>query len=407
MDHAQADSGKIDFTSHDDGGGKAFWTESIMGGAKIFEMQGDAKTGPHDTDSASEGLTRSFEMQKTDSSDSSGKMDFSAHDDGGGKAAWADTHPGGAKLGDTHDDVNAGVTPVTVDAYGTTHDVHSGAEYFATDSQTHGDVKLEYFTTEHKVHDNYVVNETLEPAAKNHENADASFQFTASEGQDHHADAQIKTFHLTEVSDSPTSTEAHVTNPHDMTEGLNLSDPSASTSAGIHVLVVSSAIQDADVLAQDAGHGVITVVYDANTDSLDSIISKIDTALDGHKADSIAFATEGEGSGQFELTSHDVVNSASLMGSAELQHFWKDVGSLVNDGGRIDLLACDMTSDARGDLLLSQLETLTGKDFAASSDPTGNVQYGGNWLLESDSVNVAPIYFDQMALENYSGRARL
>ena len=236
-------------------------------------------------------------------------------------------------------------------------------------------MKLEYFTTEHKVHDNYVVNETLEPSSERHENADASFQFTASEGQDHHADAQIKTFQFTEAGDSHTSGNVHVTNPHDMTEGLNLTDPSASTSAGIHVLVVSSAIQDADVLAQDAGHGVITVVYDANTDSPDSIISKIETALDGHKADSIAFATEGEGAGQFELTSHDVVNSSSLMGSAELQHFWKDVGSLVNDGGRIDLLACDMTSDARGDLLLSQLETLTGKDFAASSDPTGNVQY--------------------------------
>ncbi len=403
MDHAQADSGKIDFMTHDDGGDKAFWTESIMGGAKIFEMQGDAKTGPHDLDSASEGLTRSFEMQKTDASDSSGKMDFSAHDDGGGKAAWADSQTAGAKLGDTHDDFNAGVTPVTVDAYGATHDVHSGAEYFATDSQTHGDAKLEYFTTEHKVHDNYVVNETLDPSSERQENADASFQFTASEGQDHHADAQLKTFQFTEAGDSHTSGNVHVTNPHDMTEGLNLTDPNASTSAGIHVLVVSSAIQDADVLAQDAGHGVITVVYDANTDSPDSIISKIETALDGHKADSIAFATEGEGAGQFELTSHDVVNSSSLMGSAELQHFWKDVGSLVNDGGRIDLLACDMTSDARGDLLLSQLETLTGKDFAASSDPTGNVQYGGNWLLESDSVNVAPIYFDAAALDNYSG----
>ena len=65
------DSGKIDFMTHDDGEDKAFWTESIMGGAKIFDMQGDAKTGPHAIDSDSEGLTRSFEMQKTDASDSS------------------------------------------------------------------------------------------------------------------------------------------------------------------------------------------------------------------------------------------------------------------------------------------------------------------------------------------------
>ena len=124
-----------------------------------------------------------------------------------------DSQTTGAKLGDTGDDVNAGITPVTVDAYGATHDVHSGAEYFATDGADPWRRETGIFTAEHKVHDNYVVNETLDRSAERHENADASFQFTASEGKDHHDDRQTKTFHLTEVSDSPTSTEAHVINP--------------------------------------------------------------------------------------------------------------------------------------------------------------------------------------------------
>ena len=228
-------------------------------------------------------------------------------------------------------------------------------------------------------------------------------RYNVTDGNDHHAGHHAKTMLFHDASDSHNLTSAAITNTHDLTQGLNLTDPNASTSAGVHVLVVSSDIQDPNVLAQDAATGVITVVYDAHTDSLHNLLSKIETALGGHKADSIAFATENEGSGQFQLTDNYVVSSSSLLASPQLEHFWTEVGSLVNDGGRIDLLACDLVANAQGNLLLSQLESLTGKDFAASSDPTGNALYGGNWVLESDSVNIAPIYFDVSALDNYTG----
>ena len=98
-----------------------------------------------------------------------------------------------------------------------------------------------------------------------------------------------------DASDSHNLTSAAIANTHDLTHGLNLTDPNASTSAGVNVLVVASNVQDSQTLAHDAATGVITVVYNAHTDSLHSILSKIETALGGHKADSIAFATEGEG----------------------------------------------------------------------------------------------------------------
>ena len=89
--------------------------------------------------------------------------------------------------------------------------------------------------------------------------------------------------------------------------------------------------------------------------------------------------------------------------SAELQDFWKGIGSLVNDDGRIDLLSCGLVSSEAGNLLLSQLESVTGKNFAASDNPTGNIQYGGDWVLESDGVDVAKVYFSEPALDNFTG----
>ena len=169
---------------------------------------------------------------------------------------------------------------------------------------------------------------------------------------------------------------------------------------GVHVLVVSSTVQAPDQLIQAAGSGVLTVLYNGATDSPDSILAKIDTTLAGQKAASIAFATHGT-AGEFSLTGDYNVNTSSLSGSVELQHFWTSVGSLVNDGGRIDLLACDLVANEQGKMLLSNLETLTVKNFPASDDPTGNPQ-AGDWVLESDNIDVAPIYFDQAALVSYT-----
>ena len=174
------------------------------------------------------------------------------------------------------------------------------------------------------------------------------------------------------------------------------------TGQGLHVLVVSSAIQSSDQLVQAAADGVLTVTYDPTTDSPDNILLKIETTLAGHKADSIAFATHDQGPGQFYLTGDYSVNSSTLLGSPELQHFWKEVGSLVNDNGRIDLLACGLGSNEIGKLLLSQLESMVGRNFAASDDATGNAQYGGDWVLESDGIDVGPVYFSQPALDNFT-----
>ena len=183
-------------------------------------------------------------------------------------------------------------------------------------------------------------------------------------------------------------------------------DPGVTTAAsdGVHVLVVSSTVQDADQLLSAKGNGVITVSYDGNTASLDLILAEIQGKLGGQKADSIAFATHGT-DGEFTLAGDYVVNASSLSElteqATEIQNFWKGVGELVNEGGRIDLLACSLVSNEQGVLLLSNLEALTLKNFAASDDPTGNPE-AGDWVLESDNVDVAPIYFDQAALANYS-----
>ena len=83
--------------------------------------------------------------------------------------------------------------------------------------------------------------------------------------------------------------EAH--NVHDWDYGLDFDQPlyldgidAADADGGIHVLVISSDINDADDLAAAAKDDVIVVRYDASETSAKGLSDLIDKALDGKKS---------------------------------------------------------------------------------------------------------------------------
>ncbi|MCP4349134.1 MAG: DUF4347 domain-containing protein [Desulfobacterales bacterium] len=159
---------------------------------------------------------------------------------------------------------------------------------------------------------------------------------------------------------------------------------------GVHVLVISSDINDADDLETAAKDGVIVVRYDASGTTMENLSGLISDALDGREANTIAFATH---------------NAAldSLESDADQQAFWQAVGTMIAEGGRIDLLACNAVEDEAGEAFVAKIEELSGTDVAASADPTGNGAYGGDWVLESDGVDIQSTYFDADRLENFDG----
>ena len=180
----------------------------------------------------------------------------------------------------------------------------------------------------------------------------------------------------------------------------------AAASPPLQVLAISSAVKDASVLAAAANSNTKVVVYDA-TSSLNTVIQAIEMALNGQKASSIAFANEGSPD-QFLLTRNVLVDQQTLTSDAGLRAFWTQVGALVKDGGRVDFLSCDLTQNDTG--TLSLLDTLLqGNDrshvvnVAASTDPTGNPQEGGNWILETGGVNAGAVYFNTDQLSQWDG----
>jgi len=175
-----------------------------------------------------------------------------------------------------------------------------------------------------------------------------------------------------------------------------------ASDAPVRVLVVSSAVEDAATLADAAVDGVHTLVYDAGNTSLDALLAAIEETLDGQQADSIAFAVHGKAGESFTLARNEVVSLATL-NDQDQQEFWTELSQSVKADGRIDILACALTAGEDGQDLVAQLEDLTGRNVAASNDITGNADSGGDWVLETDDLDLAGTYFAASALGDFDG----
>jgi len=139
-----------------------------------------------------------------------------------------------------------------------------------------------------------------------------------------------------------------------------------------------------DAAARD---NVLVVRYDASDTTTEDLAKKISDELGGNKADSIAFAAH---SARLDLDHPDGQSSDSMLNDAE-KDFWKDIGSLLEDDGRIDLLGCNVAADSTvgtqivGTQIVGEIRLESEKAVAASDDVTGN---GGDWELEIGNVNV-------------------
>lgn len=154
------------------------------------------------------------------------------------------------------------------------------------------------------------------------------------------------------------------------------------------VIVVATTLQNYQGLVDVVASDVKVITYNPYITSADTLVQLISSALNGEKAGSIAIASHGN-EGSFVLT-HDLVVTNESINTDSLVHFWGQMASMVAEDGRVDLLGCKIASGS-GTTLIAALESITGRNFAASTNDTGNAP-GADWSLESDNVD-GRIYF--------------
>ncbi len=147
----------------------------------------------------------------------------------------------------------------------------------------------------------------------------------------------------------------------------------------------SETIDSTDGGAQDTDPGsenprqqivgnTLVVLLNAENDNLESVTQ---TISDYRDLESIHFVTHGDEDlvriGETWLSSENVDEYSQSI------EIWGE--SLAADAD-ILFYGCDLAADRDGQAFLNAVSNLSGADVAASTDSTGNTEFGGNWSLE-------------------------
>jgi len=172
------------------------------------------------------------------------------------------------------------------------------------------------------------------------------------------------------------------------------------------LLVLDVHVDPRGVLMEAAKATTIVVSYDSKQYSCVDLAELIAVARelnDGAPFETVALATHG---GEVWELAYDLV--VRMGGDGNLPKALEAVKPIMDmlvtcvtkeKGGRIDLLGCSLVAYEPD--LVKGLEEHYNVNFAASDDETGNLVAGGDWMLESDGIDIADTYWDRKELSKY------
>ena len=141
---------------------------------------------------------------------------------------------------------------------------------------------------------------------------------------------------------------------------------------GRELVIINSSVKDAQAIIDALGDNTDVLFLEKGTDALDAINEYLDA--NGIKYDAIHIVSHGN-AGYFVLNG-EIIDAQSV---ANDPASWANIGKHLSDNGDIMIYGCNVAGNLDGQMLVSQIASLTGADVAASVDSTG---VNGNWDLE-------------------------
>ncbi|WP_296217862.1 DUF4347 domain-containing protein, partial [Pseudomonas sp. UBA2684] len=168
--------------------------------------------------------------------------------------------------------------------------------------------------------------------------------------------------------------------------------PPASSDQRQEVVFIDGAVTNKQQLIDGLKPGIEVVMLDSSKDGLQQIADY----LEGREGiDAIHILSHGD-SGKVKL-GDTWLDSAQIAANSALL---ADIGRSLDSSGDILLYGCHVGADGTGVEFIQSLAAATGADVAASSDLTGSVSKGGDWVLEATQGSIETVSFD---LGSYSG----
>jgi len=197
------------------------------------------------------------------------------------------------------------------------------------------------------------------------------------------------------------------THPFSKIADVDVLDPAAK-----NLLLVSEFLDPDHVLEKCVLPSTICAYYHPDGITMDEFSQQIKAAAHvrtrhGGFFESVALANHGPNEDDlWSVCSDHPINLRSLDAACpKVMPMFHALASLVAGPayqGHVDLLACNFAANPTGVQCIQMIEKQVNARFAASTDETGNVECGGNWELELGGRNVAPIYFQESKLDQFT-----
>ncbi|WP_413167334.1 DUF4347 domain-containing protein [Capilliphycus salinus ALCB114379] len=160
------------------------------------------------------------------------------------------------------------------------------------------------------------------------------------------------------------------------------------------LIFVDARVDNSQRLIEETAPNTEVIVLDSSQDSIEQITETLAGRTNIESVQIISHGNDGQlNLGATTLTSENI-NSYSQQLSQ-----W---GNSLTENGDILLLGCNIAASDSGKNFVQQLSQITGADVASSEDLTGNVNLGGDWVLEyATGLIDAPLALQIEAMEAY------
>ncbi|KAJ7341984.1 hypothetical protein JRQ81_008184 [Phrynocephalus forsythii] len=164
-----------------------------------------------------------------------------------------------------------------------------------------------------------------------------------------------------------------------------------------HLILISSHVPAYEMVLDSVKPGVVSVAYEPNGNTLESLLYYVQKALDGRTAKSIGIVSDGDSRG-IALLQGDRIDSKNLL-KPDVKGFWEKLSCCVETGGHIDIFLPLAASEV-GMELLSQLSRLTGILFRTPTGiATGSYHHIlSEWLGDQKDTCPPFLYFTEAKL---------
>jgi alpha-tubulin suppressor-like RCC1 family protein len=174
----------------------------------------------------------------------------------------------------------------------------------------------------------------------------------------------------------------------------------------MNLLLIDNRVSDPTTVINSLLPGTKYVMVDYELDTLESLQNKITEVTGSQKVTNVGIFQENYNTGTYQyigqfgqatLTDIETVDPeiATWTDFTGVLTYFKNVLNVTN----LDLMGCNINKDLNWKYVIGKLESSTGLVIRSSDDYTGSSELGGNWILESDNVELIGTYFTESIKE--------